>query len=71
MGGWGRNIETLKIGNPKSISLVDINPNNIEHGKELYKNDSTIKFYCDDLNKWIEKDNSKYRLIVAMWTLSY
>ena len=53
MGGWGRNINVLKKCNPKSISLVDINPANIDKAKDEFKDDNSIKPNCADLNEWI------------------
>ena len=58
MAGWGRNVKQLKICKPKSITLVDINADNIDKAKEEFKNNPLVKPYCSDLNKWIKQDDS-------------
>ena len=71
MAGMGRNVEVIKDLNPKSITLVDINPLSIKFAKRKYANDSSIIAECGDLNEWIKKAHHRYRAMIGVWTLSY
>ena len=71
MAGWGRNVKTIKEVNPEEITLVDINPLSINLAETEFKDDSTIKPICADLNEWIKKPHHKYTGIIGVWTLSY
>ena len=72
MAGWGRNVKALwKTAKPKSISIIDINPDWIKKAEQLFQEDLNVLPYCEDLNDWIQHHDLKYRLVVGVWTLSY
>ena len=53
MGGFGRNFEVIKKVNPKTYTLIDMNPYCINDAKEKFLNNPSVEAHCVDLNLWI------------------
>ena len=68
MAGYGRHVPTYKKWKPKSITIVDFNENAINKAK---KEHADIEAISSELITWISNEESKYKVAVGMWCLSY